>query len=82
VQLARNVTGRLRPPAFFCQADPVFACNHAAPRQHLCEKIVEGALDFFANGRVAIVSIRHDVDVNVAVSSMAEAGDGKSVLRL
>src|SRR5437879_2329685 len=72
----------LRPPAFFCQTDSVFACDHTPPRQHLSKKIVERALDLFSDSRVAIVSIRHDVDVNVAVPGMTEAGDRESMLCL
>src|SRR5689334_21866346 len=76
------LAGRLWPPAFLCQTDPVFASNDTTPRQYLSEKIIERMLNFFAHGVVAIVSVRHDIDVNVAVAGMAEARDRKSVLCL
>ena len=57
----------------------MLAGNYAAPGQHLREKIVECALDFVANGRVAVVPVRHDVDVNVAVTGMTKARDRESV---
>ena len=38
--------------------------------------------DFFANGRVAIVAVRHDIDVNVAVARMTKARDRESMLCL
>ena len=60
----------------------MFACDHAAPRQHLRKKIVERAFDLFAHSGVTIVAICHDVDVNVAVTGMAEAGDRESMFRL
>src|ERR1043166_10151549 len=79
MQLAHDVTGRLWPPAFLGQTDPVFASNYAAPGQHLGEKIVECTLDFFAHCSVAIVTIGHDVDVNVAIPGVAKARDRKSI---
>src|SRR5438552_5249167 len=82
MQLARHVAGRLGPPAFFGQADPMFACNDATPRKDLREEIVQSALDVFAHRGVAIVTVCHDVDVNVAVPSVTKAGDRKSVLNL
>ena len=54
--------------------------DHTAPSQHLCEEIVQRVLDPFAHGGVAIVPVRHDVDVNVAVPGVTKAGDPKSVL--
>src|SRR5205814_8335614 len=82
MQLARHVAGRLRPPAFFSQADSMFAGNYAAPSQHLSEKIVERVVDLFAYRGVATVTIRHDVDMNVAVPGVTETGDRKSILSL
>jgi len=78
----RNFAAGFRPPAFLGQTDPVFACNDAAPSQHLCEEIVERVLDLFAHRGVAIVTIGHDVDVNVAVPCVTETGNRKSILRL
>src|SRR5438552_16983361 len=57
VKITRDIARCLWPPALFCQADSVFACDHTAPPQHLGKKIVERAFDFFAHSRVAIVSI-------------------------
>src|SRR6478672_13508138 len=82
MKLTRHLARCFRPPPFFCQTDSVFACDHAAPRQHLREKIVEREFDAFAHSSVAIVAVCHDVDVNVAVTSMTEAGDRKSMFRL
>src|SRR5205814_6187493 len=82
MKIACNVARCLRPPAFFCQADSVFACDHAAPPQHLGKKIVERAFDFFAHSRIAIVSIGHDVDVNIAVPGVTKARNRKSMLCL
>jgi len=82
MQLANNWTGGLRPPTFFGQANSMLAGNYAAPGQHLCEEIVERVFDFFAHNCVAIVTIRHDVDVNVAVPGVTETGDWKSILSL
>src|SRR6478672_2499409 len=82
VHVAHEATGRVWPPSFFCKTDSVLASNYAAPAQHLGEKIIERALDFLANDRVAIVSISHDVDMNVAITGMTKAGDRESVLLL
>src|SRR6266576_6109657 len=82
MQLTRHVAGRLGPPAFFGHPDSMLAGNYAAPGQHLCEEIVERVLDCFAHTCVAIVTVCHDVDVNVAVPGVTETGDRKSILRL
>ena len=49
MQLPRNFTRGFRPPAFFCQTDPVFAGDDAAPCEDLREKFIESALNFLAN---------------------------------
>src|SRR5215470_5452762 len=54
MKVTSDIARRFRPPAFLCQADSVFACDHAAPREHLRKKIVERTLDLFADSRVAI----------------------------
>src|SRR4030095_8527987 len=82
MKVTRHFTGSFRPPPFFCQADSVFTCADAAPREHLLKKIVERALDLFAHSGVAIVAICHDVDVDVAIPGVAKAGNRESVLRL
>src|SRR5206468_11216036 len=82
MHVACDATGGVPPPPFFCKTNSVLAGNYAAPAQHLREKIVQRALDSFANGRVPIVSIRHDVDVNVTVTGMTKARDRESMLCL
>ena len=82
MKITRDIARCLWPPALFCQADSVFACDHTAPPQHLGKKIVERAFDFFAHSRIAIVSIGHDVDMNIAVPGVTEAGNRESVLCL
>src|SRR5204862_6853521 len=85
-QATRNITGNrsggLRSLAFVCQADSVFPFDHTAPRQYLSKKIVKRALHSFADSRIPIVTVRHDIDVNVAVPRMPEAGDRESMLGL
>src|SRR6266487_3484033 len=82
MKITRHITRRFRPPPFFCQTDSVFACDHAAPRQHLRKKIVERALDPFTHTSVAVVAVCHDVDVNVSVPGVAKARNRESMLRL
>ena len=82
MNITRHVACCFGPPSFFCQTDSMFACDHAAPRQHLRKKIVKRAFDLFAHSSVAIVAVRHDVDVNVSVSGVTKAGDRKSMFRL
>src|SRR5689334_12436232 len=72
---ARGIAGGLRPPPFFRQTDSVFAGDDAAPGQYLCEELIEGLLHSFSNIGIPVVPISHDVDVNVAVTRMAETGD-------
>src|SRR6266702_4774421 len=72
MKIARHLTRRFGPPPFFRQTDSVFACDHAAPCQHLRKKIVEPALDLFTHSSVPIIPVCHDVDVNVSVSGMAK----------
>src|SRR5205823_1507644 len=57
--------------------DAVFARDGAAPGQDLAEELIQGAVGATDGLRLAVV--HHDVDVNVAVASMAEAGNGKVV---
>src|SRR6202022_5008645 len=82
MESARNFGGRLRPPAFFGETNPVLAGNYPTPLQHLREKLVKRAIDSFAHGCVAIETVCHDVDVNVAVTGVTEASDRKSMFRL
>src|SRR6266513_3127562 len=82
MKITRHLTRRFRPPPFFCQTDSVFACDYAAPRQHLRKKIVERAPDPFAHSDVTIITICHDVDVNVSISGVAKTGDRESIFRL
>src|SRR5882724_2726011 len=82
MQVAHDAAGRVWPPSCFCETDTVLTGNYTAPTQHLGEKIIERALDLFANEPVAIVSICHDVDVNIAVTGMTKARDRESMLCL
>src|ERR1700730_8917732 len=82
MEFARDIAGGFRPPAFFGETDPMLAGDNTAPLQHLCEKLVECALDLFANGRLAIVSVGHDVDVHVAIACVTKTSDWKSVFHL
>src|SRR5260370_15593075 len=79
MQLAHDVSRRVRPPAFLRQADSVLACDHSAPRQHLRKKIVERLFHFVAHGRDTIIPIRHDIDMNITVASMTKGSDRKSM---
>src|SRR5436309_1389320 len=81
MKIAHRLAGRVRPPAFFGQTDSVFSGDDAAPGHDLLKQFVESALHFFAHGGIAIVTVGHDVDMNVAVAGMAETGDWKSRLR-
>ena len=81
VERARHLARGLGPPAHFRETDSMFACDHAAPREHLREELVERLLDPRLHGR--ILEIRgHDIDMNVAVAGVAESRNGKSVTRL
>ncbi len=74
----------MSPPGhhrLFGQTDSVFARDHSTPCQHLGEKLIQRRLNFFTNFRLAIISVRHDIDVNVPVSGMTETGDRKSMFR-
>lgn len=80
MQLARNIARCLWPPAFFCQANSVFAGNDSAPCKDLRQEFIESDLNFLANGGVTIVAIGHDVDVNIAITGMTETRDRKTGL--
>src|ERR1700730_7170090 len=82
MEFARDIAGGFRPPAFFGQTNAVFPRDDTAPLQHLCEKLIECALDLFAHGRIAIVSVGHNVDVHIAIAGVTETSDWKSVFRL
>ena len=82
MKITRDVACCLRPPALFCQTNSMLAGNHTSPREHLCEKFIEGGINFFTHARVAVVTIRHDINVNVAITCMAKTCNGKSMLRL
>src|SRR5713101_4491281 len=53
MQVAHHLTGRVRPPAFFGQADSVLAGDHSTPGEYLFKKVVERTIDFFAHRGVA-----------------------------
>src|SRR6266446_10574291 len=82
MKFAHRLARCVLPTAFFSPTTPVFAGNVSTPRQHLGKKFVKSALHFVAHGGVAIVAVGHDVDMNVTVTGMPKAGDGKAVLRV
>src|ERR1041385_2465490 len=82
MEVTRYLTRCCQPPSFFRQTYSVFPCDHTAPRQYLLKEIVECALNLCTHSAVTIVTIRHDVDVNIAVSGVAKAGDRESMLGL
>ena len=51
----------------------MFAGDRAVSRENLAEQLVERSFGAFDCG--GIVCIEHDVDVDVAVTGVAEAGD-------
>src|SRR2546426_9210494 len=68
------------PPFLFGEADAVFAGNGAPELEDLREEIVErGFGAAFGAGRV---EVDHDVDMNIAIPGVAEAGDGQAVFLL
>ena len=82
MQITHDFARCVWPPAFFRQTDSVLARDYAAPFQHLIKKIVERLINFFSHGRVTIISIRHDVDMNIAIAGVTETGDGKPMFCL
>src|ERR1041384_729134 len=40
MQIARDIGGRLRPPAFLRETNPVLAGNDSAPCENLCKQLV------------------------------------------
>jgi hypothetical protein len=56
----------------------MLARNHAAELQHLREQFIQRPLRLLAHGRLAVITVRHDVDVHVAIARVTEAGDRKS----
>src|ERR1700724_1775933 len=81
MQLANWLAGCVRPPTLFSETYSVFAGDHAAPGQDLRKKFVQSAFDFFANRCIAIVTVGHDVDMNVAVTGVTKTGDRESRFR-
>ena len=64
-------------PGLFGDADAVLAGDGAAPGDDLVEEFVEGLVGFgFLCGVSGVGD--HDVDVDVAVAGVAEAGDGEA----
>jgi len=62
-----------RPPAFFGQADAMFAGDGAFPGDDFLEQFVQRRFPA-ADGR-GIRFIEHDIHVDIPVTGMAEAGD-------
>ena len=78
MQIPRHVARRLRPPPFLCQPDSVLTRDHAAERQDLREQFIQSALRSFPHSGITIVTLRHDVHVNVPVSGMTKTRDRES----
>src|SRR5947209_11318460 len=78
MELARNITRRLRPPALLRQANSVFACDDAAKHENLGEQFIEGPFRSSPDFGFSVVTAGHDVDVHVAVAGVPEAGDRKT----
>ena len=68
------------PPFHLGQADTVFTRDHSLPGQNLVEQFVEGRITP-AFG-IGLRKVHHDIDVNVAIAGMAEAGYGQPVFFL
>ncbi len=81
VEGAAGVVDGVGEPAFFGDADAVFAADDAAEAEDVAEEIVEGNVGAGALIRVLHVG-DHDVDVDVAVAGVAEAGDGEATADL
>ncbi len=81
VGLVGDIGDGVAPPAVFGDADAVFSCDGAFPGDDLEEEFVEGGFGAFADGGV-FHGGDHDVDVDVAVASVTEAGDGEAGLFL
>src|SRR3954470_20518165 len=75
-------SGRRRegPPAFFGEADAVFAGDRAAHGEDAVEQIVKRRVVLFPGE--GPIEIHHDVDVDIAITRMAKARDGKAMLFL
>ncbi|MDB6016790.1 MAG: hypothetical protein JWR19_1279 [Pedosphaera sp.] len=80
MEVAELGAGGEFPPGHFGEADAVFAGDDAAPGEDLTEEVVEGGI---AAGRgTRPRGVHHDVDMDVAVTGVAETGDGEAVLLL
>src|SRR4051794_16315218 len=80
VHRAAHARSRLAPPWLLGDADPVLARDHAVPGQYLGEEFVQGCVHLPLHLAVGVVVRRHDVDVNIAVARMTEAGYREAVL--
>ena len=78
---AAGVIDGVREPSFFGDADAVFAADDAAEAEDVAEEVVESGVGAGALMRVLHVG-DHDVDVDVAVAGVAEAGDGEAAADL
>lgn len=78
---AAGVVDGVGEPTFFGDADAVFAADDAAEAEDVAEEVVESGVGAGALVRVLHVG-DHDVDVDVAVAGVAEAGDGEAAADL
>src|ERR1043166_8061250 len=82
MQISRNIARCFRPPTLLGESNSMFAGNDAPPFGDLSEQFIEHDIDLFPHRRFAIVTIGHDIHVNVAVPGMTKTGNGKSMARL
>jgi hypothetical protein len=68
---------RRRPPAFFCQPDPMLSGNRSSPTDDLAKELIQSGVHSLP--RLSIIRIRHhDIYVDVPVAGMPETGDWKT----
>lgn len=78
---AAGVVDGVGEPAFFGDADAVFAADDAAEAEDVAEEIVEG--NVCAGALIRVLHVwDHDIDVNVAVAGVTEAGDREAAADL
>src|SRR5438552_17117737 len=73
-------SGRRRegPPAFFGDADAVFAGDRAAHGEDAVEQIVKRRVGTFPGA--GLIEIHHDVDVDIGISRLAEYSSWQAML--
>ena len=77
----RDFADRLFEPAFFGEADAMFAGDGAAVFKHPGKELIEGAVGLLSSTRFIVVC-DHQVGVDVAIAGMTETGDGYASVAL